>query len=251
MKGEVIRKCLSIQKFFQKKYGQNTVVLVQMGKFYEIYEYDPKYISKSISEQFNENLSLKLSLISDKNNSSMQDINISDELNEDEPVGCAVEMSVILNMRLTSKDKEKPHSFNNPMLMGFPCQSYEDHRELILSKGYTIVRIDQKDKNTDDENVPREIAEISSPGTEIDNTAILFSTGANVIVSIYIECNKIKKNIENNVILCGISSIDISTGASIISEVYSKENDEIYAIQEIYRFLISQKPITVILNVKN
>src|SRR5437016_5728624 len=245
----ITREYFAMQKHFQEKYGDNTLCLIQVGSFYEMYEYDPKHADKQITNDQN-NLSLKFSLNIDKQINE-KSLNICSNLNNNEGIGHAVEISIILNMKLTSKNKDKPHSMDNPMLVGFPCPKYETHRDMILFHSYTIVRIDQKDRNSDTENVERNVVEISSPGTEIENSIVIQMAPTNNIVSIYIECQKCGKNLDNNIILCGLSCIDVSTGKNMICEVYSKEKDEIYALQEIYRFLISQKPVEIILYVTN
>lgn len=249
----ITKDYFAIQKHFEEKYGEHTIALMQIGSFYEVYEYDPTYAEQQITSDVQKNVALKFSLKSGNGKvvgvKNGDVINVNTPINNDESIGHALDISLVLNMRLTSKNKEKPHSMDNPLLVGFPCSVYETHRDLILFHGFTIVRIDQKDKSADGENVEREVVEISSPGTEIDNSIILQPTGTNTIVSIYIECQRSKRNFENNMILCGLSSIDVSTGRNIICEVYSKENDEIYATHEIYRFLTAQKPIEVLLNV--
>lgn len=247
----ITRDYFAIQKHFEQKYGENTIVIIQIGSFYEIYEYDCSYSDQIISDDLQGNVALKYSLKSGKAEgvTNGETVNLNVKLDTDEPIGHALDISMVLNMKLTSKNKSANHSIDNPMLVGFPCASYENHRDLILFHGFTIVRIDQKDKNSDSENVERMVVEISSPGTEIDNSIISQPTCSNTIVSIYIECQQSNQNMENNVILCGLSCIDVSTGMNIVCEIYSKENDGIYAIHEIYRFLISQKPIELILHV--
>lgn len=246
-----------IQKYFQKKYGDNTVVLMQVGSFYEIYGYDPSYTDQQIMNENLGNVALKFSLKSSQSttrpeHSNGSIITLDNTINDQEKMGLALDMSMILNMKLTSKSTNKPHSLTNPLLVGFPCAAYESHRDVILFYGYTIIRIDQKDKKADGENVEREVVEISSPGTEIDNSTAIQATRTNTVVSIYIEITntgKNKRNIENNMLLCGLSSIDVSTGRNLVAEIYSREHDEVYAIHEIYRFLVTQKPIEIIVNI--
>jgi DNA mismatch repair protein MutS len=249
----ITRDYFAIQKYFEQKYGENSIVLVQVGAFYECYEYNPEYNDTILANESQGNVALKFSLKSGKADGFIngETVNVTEKIKDDECIGHALDLSLILNMKLTSKNKEKPHSITNPMMCGFPCPAYEIHRDLILYHGFTIVRIDQKDKNADGDNVERHVVEISSPGTEIDNNNILQATCTNTIVSIYIDCQKFKQNMDNNVILCGLSCIDVSTGRNIVCEVYSKENDQTYAIHEISRFLIVQKPIELILHVNN
>lgn len=217
----LVESYFKLQQEYEKKYGNSVCVLIQVGKFYELYEYDPSRENQITFD--GSNLELK-HLLKEKSSQN---------------VGKAVDLSLILNMRLTSKNKDKPHSIENPFMMGFPCPSYESHRDLILSNGYTIVRIDQKVGS-----VEREVVEISSPGTELS-----FTRSSNTIVSIYLECTRPNlKNLAKMVMVCGLSSLDICTGVSNIAEIYSKDKDETYALLEIYRFLESQRPIELILH---
>lgn len=243
----ITRDYFVFQKHFQTKYGDNTLVLMQVGKFLECYEYDPEYADTILNDEIQGNVSFKYSLKTGKSNET---VNLPANIDCTEHLGLALDLSLILNMKLTSKNKNNNHSMDNPMMCGFPTSSYENHRDLILFHGFTIVKIEQKDKNSENEITEREVTEISSPGTEINNAIISQPTCSNSIVSIYIECQQSKQKVENNVILCGLSSIDVSTGTNIVCEIYSKENDEIYVIHEIYRFLVSQKPIEVVVNLE-
>ena len=147
----ITRDYFAIQKYFEEKYGPNTIVCIQIGKFYEAYEYDPSYMDEILGDETQGNVSLKFSLKSGRVKEFGDVVNVDTKIKDDEPIGHALDLSLILNMKLTSKNKEKPHSMTNPMMCGFPCPSYETHRDLILFHGFTIVRIDQKDKNSEDD----------------------------------------------------------------------------------------------------
>ena len=223
----LVESYFKLHREYEKKYGESVCILVQVGKFYELYQYDPSREHQITPE--GSNLEFKHLL---KEHSAQS-------------IGKAVEISILLNMRLTSKNKDKPHTIDNPFMMGFPSPSYENHRDVILSSGYTIIRIDQKPcSGHAAANVEREVVEISSPGTELT-----FTRPSNTIVSIYLECTRPDlKNLTKMVVVCGLSALDICTGSSIVSEIYSKEKDETYALLEIYRFLESQRPIEIILH---
>lgn len=236
----------AIQDFYEKKYGITTVVLMQIGSFYEIYEYDPEQSDQPI-ENFSEtdNFHLKLSLQAKKYSAAPDpQIEVPEAVNPDRALGHAVNISMLLHMKLTSKNKGKPHSRDNPFLVGFPCVSYDKYRDAIIMGGYTIVRVDQKGNGDND----REIVEISSLGTEIDMLDYM-NTGH--IVSVFLEMQKISvsKNPDRNKIVCGLSFIDISTGKTSLHEVYSKDSDESYPILEIYRFLAATKPNNLLINI--
>lgn len=229
-----ISEYFEYQKLYQRKYGHRTVVLIQIGSFYEIYEYNP-------------------------------DQDESNDCRYTERIGYSRELSIILNMILTSKTKNKSHSASNPYMIGFPCLAYERHREVILANNFTLIRIDQSPDNPKN----RIVGEICSAGTELDSMS---EKVTNNIVSIYIECQNVNgvksvtavemDNVDDNtrrkenigvddyVIISGMSSIDVTTGENIVCEVYSQDGNNIYALQEIYRFLASQQPREVLVHIR-
>jgi DNA mismatch repair protein MutS len=95
-----------LQQHFEKKYGSNTIVLIEIGSFFEIYEV---------------------------NNSEMK-------------VGKAKEIAELLNIQLTRKNKNiLENSIKNPLLAGVPTVSLERYlARLIAMKKYTIVVVKQK-----------------------------------------------------------------------------------------------------------
>lgn len=210
----LIDEYFKYQLKYEEKYGKRTVILYQKGSFYNIYEYDPD------------------------NSSCTDDPKVG-------KIGHAVNLSIILNMHLTRDSKKKPYSYKNPHMIGFPCISYDKQRDTILAAKYTIIRFDERKTITGD--IERHVAEILSPATDIRN--ISNKPLKNTILSIYIECQKIQQysKFDDYLITCGISCIDVTTGKSIVCEVYSKESNEIHAIHEIYRFIMSQSPSEIII----
>ena len=51
------------------------------------------------------------------------------------------------------------------------------------------------------------------------------------------------------VIVCGASALDVTTGENSVAEFYSREDDQIYALQEIYRYLLVKRPREIIINI--
>jgi DNA mismatch repair protein MutS len=95
-----------LQRLFEKKYGKNTVVLMEIGTFFEVYEVN----------------------------------------NDEEQVGKAKEIAELLNIQLTRKNKTiLENSPENPIMAGVPAISLEKHLARIISEQkYTIVLIKQK-----------------------------------------------------------------------------------------------------------
>ncbi len=95
-----------LQQLFEKKYGTNTVVLMEIGTFFEVYEVN----------------------------------------NEEEQIGKAKEIAELLNIQLTRKNKSiLENSQENPIMAGVPAISLEKHLARIIGEQkYTVVIIRQK-----------------------------------------------------------------------------------------------------------
>ncbi|HFU76245.1 MAG TPA: DNA mismatch repair protein, partial [Arcobacter sp.] len=94
-----------IQRLFEKKYGKDAVILMEIGTFFEVYEVN----------------------------------------NDEEQVGKAKEIAELLNIQLTRKNKNiLENSQANPIMAGVPAVSLEKHLARIIStQKYTIGIIKQ------------------------------------------------------------------------------------------------------------
>jgi DNA mismatch repair protein MutS len=95
-----------LQRFFEKKYGKDTVVFMEIGTFFEVYEVN----------------------------------------NDDEQVGKAKEIAELLNIQLTKKNKNIiENSEKNPLLAGVPAVSFERYLNRVISEQkYTVIVVKQK-----------------------------------------------------------------------------------------------------------
>ena len=95
-----------LQRHFEAKYGSDTVIFMEIGTFFEVYEV---------------------------NNDELQ-------------VGKAKEMAELLNIQLTKKNKNiVENSVKNPFLAGVPSVSFERYLgRLIQEQCYTIIVVRQK-----------------------------------------------------------------------------------------------------------
>jgi DNA mismatch repair protein MutS len=106
-KGKLLTEIyFELQQHFEAKYGKNTLVFMEIGTFFEVYEVN------------------------------------NDELK----IGKAKEVAELLNIQLTRKNKTiLENSIKNPLLAGVPTVSIERYlSRLINSKKYTIVMVKQK-----------------------------------------------------------------------------------------------------------
>lgn len=90
-----------LQQHYERKYGEKTVLLIQVGKFYEVYQFIPEKANQVLDLDEQNNFAFKLST---KESVDLQKLDVT------RSIGHAVDVSLLLNMRLTSKNKEKPHS---------------------------------------------------------------------------------------------------------------------------------------------
>ena len=106
-KGKLLSEIyFDLQRHFEKKYGSDTIILIEIGSFFELYEVN------------------------------------NDELK----IGKAKEIAEFLNIQLTRKNKNIiDNSMKNPLLAGVPTVSIERYiARLIGAKKYTIVIVKQK-----------------------------------------------------------------------------------------------------------
>ncbi len=94
-----------LQQLFESKYGKDTVVLMEVGTFFETYEVN----------------------------------------NDEEQIGKAKEIAELLNIQLTRKNKSiLENSQTNPLMAGVPAVSFEKHiNRIIQEQKYTIAIIKQ------------------------------------------------------------------------------------------------------------
>src|SRR3989338_2011103 len=94
-----------LQEQFEQKYGSDTVVVIEVGSFFEVYGVD----------------------------------------NDDEVIGKPKEIAEILNLQLTRKNKTILHNtLKNPLLAGFPVATFDRYiSRLIQENKYTIVVVRQ------------------------------------------------------------------------------------------------------------
>nr|WP_092910910.1 HNH endonuclease [Hydrogenimonas thermophila] len=95
-----------LQRIFEEKYGSDTVVLMEIGTFFEVYEVN----------------------------------------NDEMKIGKAKEIAELLNIQLTRKNKTiLENSVANPLMAGVPSVSLDRYlSRLVQSKKYTIVLVRQK-----------------------------------------------------------------------------------------------------------
>ncbi len=154
------------------------------------------------------------------------------------------EVSNLTNIIITRKNKKKlgKPDYKNPNVLGFPINSLIKYLEILVSDNYVVIIIDQISGKKNGNKETREITNIYSKGTYIEN---LEKKEGNYIVTIYVS-NDIQKNGEK---LCsiGATAVDVSTGTVIVHEAYSTKYDEVLALDEADRFITNLSPKEIII----
>lgn len=117
------------QNELEKKYGARSIVLMQVGSFYEMYGVDTEEIK----------------------------------------IGHVDSISKILSMQIAYKNgRDKPHNMKNPQMVGFPDYALGNHLEKILRANYTVAIYNQHDSENGEKKKSRKVVNIYSPSTFID-----------------------------------------------------------------------------------
>ena len=212
------------------KYGDSSVVLMQVGSFYEMYS------------------------IEDMNGFSIPKM---PDLND------------ICNILGFVKNRKKEDSKNMKKMIekitkktcedfiinmcGFPTIALNKHITTLTENNYNVAVVDEIDED-DNGRKNRKITEIYSSGLYIENQNNLCD---NIyIISLYIEGHKQiginNKNRCNNYLICvGSSAIDVSTGECHVNESIASVIDPMHALDETIRFINSFKPKEIIVSYEN
>lgn len=226
---------LKLQKEAEHEYGEKTIVLYQMGIFYDIYCYNVEHCE------------------SEKH---MLDY---DGVKWETSVGDAVAIKKTLNCKRGSKNNNKPHGVKNPYLLGFPVGAYEDNLETLLANGYVVIRYDQDKvksiKKKGNTNEPAKIrsnrvkAEICNPNTHID--FIPQNVINSYIMSVYIVYKDNYDNPPLSNASVGVAVLDALSGKNKVCEFYSKKSDIAVYLRQLYSFILSHNPKELLINITN
>lgn len=110
----LIDEYFNLQQKYESKYGKNTIVFLEKGMFYEIYEID----------------------------------------NDIENIGKATVVSQLLNIQKTKLNKKiEGNDRQNPIMTGFPVVSLKKNLKIMLDHSFTIVTYDQENNNPSNRNI--------------------------------------------------------------------------------------------------
>ena len=126
-----IKKYIEYHEEYIKKYGENTVVLMQAGSHFNLF-----------------------AIINDE-------VNIGPDIYH-------ICQNVLNNaLQVTKQNKKKPEiSYSNCLLAGFPVYSIGKYENILLNSNYTVVIVEQI---TPPPNPERGVTRILSPGTTVED----------------------------------------------------------------------------------
>jgi DNA mismatch repair protein MutS len=187
----VLSEYLKLHNEYSTKYGGRVAVLYQVGHFYESYGID----------------------------------------NGEEKLGNAVELSRILNIVLTRKNKKiVDNGRDNPLMLGFPCLALNKYVPVLLAEDYTVVVADQVKAGA---AFRRKVTDVISPSTHIDSAA-----DDNYLVLIHMDQHK----------HVGMSAISVLTGRSVVHECCHDPDDPDLSADEALAFVKQHRPREVVLS---
>jgi DNA mismatch repair protein MutS len=150
-------------------------------------------------------------------------------------------ISSILNILVSKRNKSiATVDRKNPKMSGFPLAVLNKYLKILVDNSYTVVICSQ---TTPPPNPKREITGIYSPSTYIDD---INNPDNNYLLTIYIEEIKDIKTLKLNY-MCGLALADLSTGKSIVYEVYSEHQDEKLSLDEVVKFINVYNPKEILL----
>ena len=146
------------------------------------------------------------------------------------------ELSLLLNIQYTMKNKSKPLSKQNPMLLGYPKHAEKKYLRILLQNNFTVALYYQKETNG---KIIRERVGLYTPSTylEEDITEDTPNTNDTNIICLYFDF------IEKDKYLICASQIDLTTGkGSVLVNTNSDPIEQCSIIQN-YLKLFQTKEI--------
>lgn len=203
------------QEYYSKIYGDKTIVCMQNGKFYELYNtefegYDLRKIQEILQVRFARK---------------------GKNTNKTDP-------------------RSKPNMLGFPTINLYNSLNLltrSGYTVVLFDEDHTA-RSDPKNKTKSKAKFERQLTGIYSPGTHISDKQI----DSNYILTVYIvsEPQLKSKNSPQNLLAIGTTLLDITTGDSIVYEFYSDKNDENFGLDELLRIIQGFRPTETVIYFK-
>jgi len=217
----LIREYLRLTKMYKDEYGENTIIFMQNGAFFEIYslrDENNNYFGSNISDF-----------------SNICDLNIVDRKAQSNS-------NVMIDDLFAVNAGFKPHLIDK-------------YVKKMQEVGYTILVYEEEESEEVDENIKsktaktRSLTDIYSPGTYISIDSLSSNDELNNnICCIWIETKQFrsKKNKRNDIYI-GIGLIDVYTGKTYISEYKEEWIKNPTTFDELERFISTYNPSETII----
>lgn len=149
--------------------------------------------------------------------------------------GNAELISKVLDMRLTKKNKLKDESGSNPKMVGFPEYSLFNQCIKLIEQGWTIVRVDQFDKEFADDK-ERRVTQVYSASTFIENETKF----NNFLIGITYESVR-------DIRFIYFVALDLSTGICKCIDIYDTQTDTDNSINMFERHIHAFDPSEIVI----
>ena len=204
----LVKEYFELTKKYMREYGRKTILLMQVGAFFEVYGqvYDQVYGQESVPLE-----SVPLGLEESQINEFARicDLNIGDKK-------------------------------SSVLIAGFSLYMIDKYIKKLQDAGYTIVIYTQKETD----KTVRQLSEIYSPGTYFSLDSNIQLTNNITCVWIHVQENK---RMATKQVIVGLSNIDIYTGKSSIFEFSEIYINNPTTFDELDRFISSYLPVEIIL----
>jgi DNA mismatch repair protein MutS len=195
------------QQELEERYGSNSIVLMMVGSFYEIYSVDLQNTESSLK------------------------------------IGKAEEAHNILGMNITKKNKSKEHAINNPFMVGFPDYALDEHLGKLLRANMTVAIYDQFDSKKNGRACKiRKLTHTYTPSTFIDDT----KTDDNSLLSFELTELEKSPRSKKKLKKIHVAVLCLNTGKVYLLEAYDTPTDNGKAESELYRIIHSYNPSEII-----
>jgi DNA mismatch repair protein MutS len=190
----MLKDYFKLQKEYESKYGERTILLFQVGSFFEVYS--------SPTKGFN----LK-------------------------------ELSSILNIQSTRKNKNIPISEENCEMCGFPQHSLKKFLRILLENQFTVIVYVQKEKSG---KITRNLEGVYTYGTYLDDSETEEShSNDNNIICLFFDAI----DTDTNTYVISASQIDLFSGKGSVLINDSIDPMEQYAVVTRYLQLFKSREI--------
>jgi len=211
MTTSIFEEYYQAQLNLEKEYGSESIVLMMVGSFYEMYGV------------------------------------ILPDSSPPLVIGKTDKVKQILGMSMTKKNGNNPHSRTNPYMVGFPDYAIDEHLGTLLKANYCVAIYDQFDAEYTTPTGKkackkiRKCVRIHTPSTFIDDTKP--NAGGLLVFELKTFKSPINGTIMKKV---HIAIINPSTGTSFLLEAYDTREDTSRAETELYRIIHSYSPSEII-----